>query len=181
MSMAANYRKNGKTNIADALERQAQRELEKPAMDVNDVNSEAVRDKYNNPSELATPMQQPTQQVAQQPVQQPVQQAEQYQQPNAFGGAEQAPTQPVASAEPQTGISGYGGTFAEPEPAYSGFGGTFAEPEQNSGYGGTFDVPNADLGSGTGGAFPKAKNGYLNNGEDYAALLKLLANSVYTD
>lgn len=61
MSLASQYRQNGKTNIADALERQAQRELEKPAMDVNDINmdSEALRDQYNNPNTPAV-MEQPT-------------------------------------------------------------------------------------------------------------------------
>lgn len=83
-SLADVYRKKGRNAIADALERQAQRELEKPAMDINDINlggdtlrdaynnpnaivvgrnpetpsvdSEALRDKYNNPNETVAPV-----------------------------------------------------------------------------------------------------------------------------
>lgn len=64
LTLAAKYRQSGKNTIAEALERQAQAELEKPAMDVNDINmdSEAVRDKYNNPNEVATYAPQATQQ-----------------------------------------------------------------------------------------------------------------------
>lgn len=112
-ALAQKYRQQNppRLELAAALERQAQREYERGPEDINDIareqanqeiNSTANYGGVNNAPAVQPTVQQAVQQAAQQPVRQPVQQAEQYQQPNAFGGVEQALAQPVvASAEPQ--------------------------------------------------------------------------------